>query len=117
MLPLLRGETESIRTHACSQLKIGDSCEWALRTPHWALLLPISASSAGLPAAELYVKPDDRWEVNNVRQHHLELAERLEQTLRSFVEATRRPGPLLPPQLRDLESTPETHSTEKGIPS
>ena len=31
------------------------------------------------------------------------LAEGLEQTLRDFVAATRRPGPLVVPELRDLE--------------
>ena len=33
----------------------------------------------------LYVKPDDRWEVNNLRQQHLDRAEALEQTLRDAV--------------------------------
>lgn len=47
----------------------------------------------------LYVKPDDRWEVNDVIQHHLELGDALEQTLRCFAEAARRPGPLQVPDL------------------
>ena len=44
------------------------------------------------------------WEVNDVRHHHLDLAERLEQTLRGFVAATRRPGPLQAPALPDLDA-------------
>jgi hypothetical protein len=36
------------------------------------------------------VKPEDRWEVNNVLQHHLEFAERLEAALRVFMAAPRR---------------------------
>ena len=63
-------------------------------------------------AAQLYVKPDDRWEVNNVLQHHLELGEHLEQTLRAFAAATHGPGPLQVPVLRDVEA--EMVSTEPG---
>jgi hypothetical protein len=77
----------------------------ALRTPEWAFLLPVAEGPAGPPGRpQLYVKPDDRWEVNDVLQHHLDLAEHLEQVLRGFVEATHRPGPLEPPQLRDIEA-------------
>jgi hypothetical protein len=49
---------------------------------------------------QLYVKPDDRWEINDLRQHHLELSEGFEQTLRAFVDATDRPGSLQMPELR-----------------
>ena len=47
----------------------------------------------------LYVKPDDRWEVNNVVQHHLEWTEVLVETLRAFMTATRQPSPFQPPAL------------------
>jgi arylsulfatase A-like enzyme len=102
--PLLRGEAEQVRAYACSGGRVGPSVEWALRTPDWALLLPVQApADEPARAPQLYVKPDDRWEVNNVLQHHLELAEHLEQTLRGFVEATRGPGPFQAPALRDVE--------------
>ena len=105
LLPLLRGEREQVRPYACAGLRVGAAVEWALRSPDWSFLLPVSPAPDGPPRLpQLYVKPDDRWEVNNVRQHHLELAEHLEQTLRGFVEATRRPGPLQPPELRDVEA-------------
>jgi arylsulfatase A-like enzyme len=105
LLPLCRGETESVRAYACSGLRAGASIEWALRTPRWALLLPIFQDVEDTPRpAQLYVKPDDRWEVNNVYQHHPELAQHLEETLSGFVEATRRPGPLQVPKLRDIET-------------
>ena len=42
---------------------------------------------------QLYVKPDDRWEVNDLRQHNLDLVEEHEKTLREFIAATRPPGP------------------------
>jgi hypothetical protein len=49
--------------------------------------------------------------MNDVRQHHLELAEEMERTLRAFVEETRKPGPLTPPPLRDVEAE---EVTEEG---
>jgi hypothetical protein len=90
LLPLIRGEQERVRDFACSGLEIGGEMEHSLRTPDWALLLPEDSGSGNLRPPlrdrQLYVKPDDRWEVNNVLQHHFELAEQLEQTLRAFVK-------------------------------
>ncbi|HEY7330829.1 MAG TPA: sulfatase-like hydrolase/transferase [Gemmataceae bacterium] len=89
LLPLARGEVESIRPHAYAALQVGNTLEYALRTPDWAFLLPIKLNHEDAERGpQLYVKPDDRWEVNNVLQHHLELAERLEKTLRDFVTTT-----------------------------
>ncbi len=86
LLPLARGEVESIRSFACAGLQVGGAIEYALRTPEWAFLLPIQSNADDAERApQLFVKPDDRWEVNNVLQHHLELAEQLERTLRDFV--------------------------------
>jgi arylsulfatase A-like enzyme len=109
LLPLANGKTDRVRPYACAGLCTSDGTEWALRSPDWAFLLPVSRSASDFPIeAELYVKPEDRWEVNNVRQHHLEFAERLEQTLQSFVAATRRPGPL-----QDLR--PSTFATARTL--
>jgi arylsulfatase A-like enzyme len=96
LLPLVYGASEEIRPYVCSGALTGDATEWSLRTPEYALLLPVQAETGG---SRLYVKPDDAYEVNNVVQHHMELAEELERTLRAFVEATRRPGPLETPAL------------------
>ena len=86
LLPLIRGEVEQVRSHACSGLALGYSVEWSLRTPECALLLPLSTPPEDPPRApQLFIKPEDRWEVNDVRQHHLELAEELERTLRTEV--------------------------------
>jgi arylsulfatase A-like enzyme len=102
--PLMSGKTAQLRAYACMGLCTGEAVEWALRTPEWSFLYSLPTSSADPSRKpQLYVKPDDRWEVNNVVQHHLELAESLEQTLRGFVEATRRDGPLQPPELRNPE--------------
>jgi hypothetical protein len=119
LLPLAHAETEAVRAYACSGLRTGASIEWALRTPQWAFLLPIFQDVEDTPrAAQLYVKPDDRWEVNNVIQHHLELAEHLQETLIGFVQAAARPGPLQPPELRDIgaETVPAA-SPEETPPS
>jgi hypothetical protein len=93
LLPLLELEDRSVRDYACMALRVGEQSEWALRTPSWALRLP----EGGEP--QLYVKPDDRCEVNNVAGHHLEFIEALTQTLRAFVSATSAPGAFVPPPL------------------
>jgi len=93
LLPLAYGEAEEVRPYVCSAATDGKAVEWSLRTHEWAFMLPAS----GTP--RLYVKPDDRWEVNDVVQRHVELADRLAKTLREFLEAARRPGPLAPPPL------------------
>jgi arylsulfatase A-like enzyme len=116
LLPLMRGEKDCLRSYACSGLQIGGGGELALRTSEWAFVLPWQTSLAGPPrTAQLYVKPDDRWEVNNVLQHHMDLADNLERVLRGFVEATRRPDPLQAPELKAQgfpQSNPETRGTE-----
>ena len=100
LLPLVYGEAEEARPYVCSGVQSGAAVEWSLRTHQWAFLLPTPPG-----AARLYVKPDDRREVNDVRQHHIELAEGLERTLRAFVEAAPRPGPLAAPPLSEDERT------------
>src|SRR5262249_32323224 len=87
LVPLIRGEQEQVRNHACSGLALGYSVEGSIRTAGWALLLPLSTPPEDPPRSpQLFVKPDDRWEVNDVRQHHLELADEMEQTLRKNVD-------------------------------
>jgi arylsulfatase A-like enzyme len=120
--PLLRGEAEQVRAYACAGRDLGETAEWALRTPEWGFIRTEGGATAGpLRGPQLYVKPDDRWEVNNVLQHHLDLADHFEQVLRGFVEASRRPGPLQPPELRDVpgelaqaEGKPATEATSSG---
>jgi arylsulfatase A-like enzyme len=98
--PLIRGETEKVREYACAGLRQGERIEWALRTSDWSFILPVSQAVDDPPRSkQLYVKPDDRWEMSNLLQHHLEWGELLEKTLRRFVEASRQPGPFMPPVL------------------
>ncbi|HZZ79309.1 MAG TPA: sulfatase-like hydrolase/transferase [Gemmataceae bacterium] len=83
--PLLRGEVDEVRPFAVSGLRIGAEGTWLMRTPEWALHVPIEESGR-VPL--LFAKPADRWEVNNLYQQQIELAEPMMQTLREFVEQT-----------------------------
>lgn len=107
LLPLLHGQADKVRDYACAGSEVGGGIEWCLRTPAWALLLPVQPHPEDANrSAQLYLKPDDRCEVNNVLQQHQEWAELLEQTLRAFVEATRQQGPFQPPPLPDEDAEP-----------
>jgi arylsulfatase A-like enzyme len=95
LLTLAREKGEHVRAFACCGLRRGEELEWSLRTSEWAFLLPLRTEVRDAPRlAQLYVKPDDRWEVNNLLQHHWEEAEELERKLRAFVAATRSAAPL-----------------------
>jgi arylsulfatase A-like enzyme len=96
LLPLLHGQAESVRAYACSGLVLGPAGEWAIRTPDWALLLPAvpHPEDAGRREPMLFEKPDDRWEVNDLRPRHLERAEELGGVLRKAVELIQQPGPV-----------------------
>ena len=81
LLPLIYGDKEKVRDFACTWLP-NAAC---LRTAEWALVLPQLQGTEKSP--QLFVKPEDRWEVNDVLQHHLELADELEKQLRVFIAA------------------------------
>ncbi|HUY87773.1 MAG TPA: sulfatase-like hydrolase/transferase [Pirellulales bacterium] len=85
LLPLVRGERETLRDRAC--LARGDG-QRAIRTPAWYLRLPApTADAAQPPRAELFAKPDDRWEVNDVADRCAETAEALQLALADFESA------------------------------
>ena len=87
LFSLLRGQTEKVREHAIAGVQVGDGVAWCLRTPQWAFLLPVQPHPDDANRGpQLYVKPDDRCEVNDVRQHHPELVETLEKTLRNLAK-------------------------------
>jgi arylsulfatase A-like enzyme len=105
LLPLARGLVEAVRPYVCGGLRLGGGIEWMLRTPGWSFLLPVQVPRGDGPRPpQLFVQPDDRWEVNDVRQHHLELAEHLEEVLRGYAAASQQPGCLQRPELRDLDA-------------
>lgn len=112
--PLVRGQTDTLHPYACCGWQVGEAVEWCLRTPQWGLVLPVRAAADDRQRErQLYVKPEDRWEVNDLALRHLEWAGQLEATLRAFAEAARQPGPLVPPPL------PQPHETDhvEGDPS
>jgi arylsulfatase A-like enzyme len=117
LVPLLQGEAEQVRPYAVSGARVGGAIEWALRTPDQSFLLPVErAADDAARMPQLYVRPDDRYEVNNIRQHRLEWTERLEETLRAFVGATRGPGPLTPPPLPEEAEAAEAPAAPAEAP-
>jgi arylsulfatase A-like enzyme len=80
LLPALRGEPTTARDHLGLYSTTGET---AIRTSAWHLRQPTDS------AAELYVKPDDRWEANEVSSLCPEVAAGLTQALAEFETAAR----------------------------
>ena len=76
LMPLVREETEQTRDRL---LVAGD--ERAIRTPAWFL--------RDAPEAELFAKPDDRWEVNNVADRCDDVVDSLRKALSESEQALR----------------------------
>ena len=79
VLPLIRGEQETLRDRAC----LASASERGLRTAAWYLRWH-EAAAAGEPAPpasdtvyRLFSKPDDRWEVNDVENRLSDLIDPL----------------------------------------
>jgi arylsulfatase A-like enzyme len=101
LLPLIRGDKTKLRDYACLGMDVE---EFAIRTSGWHFILPVEPYDEDAPRSpELYRKPEDRWDQNNIIAEYPEVAEQLELALRRFVEAVNRDADLstLPP-LRDL---------------
>ncbi|HMF38925.1 MAG TPA: sulfatase, partial [Isosphaeraceae bacterium] len=86
-LPLIRGEQTKVRDYACMGMDVE---EFAIRTHHWHLIVPVVSDPDEPRSTELYRKPEDRWEQDNVIEQHPEIADQLELALRRFVEALGR---------------------------
>ena len=78
LMPLVREEIESLRDRLAI-INVGG--EWAMRTPAWYL--------RHAAEAELFAKPDDRWEVNDVADRCEEVVEMLRATFSEYEEALR----------------------------
>ena len=87
LLPLIRGEQTKVRDYACMGMDVE---EFAIRTHHWHLIVPVVSDPDEPRSAELYRKPEDRWEQNNLIEQYPEIADQLELALRRFVEALGR---------------------------
>ena len=86
LLALVRGERTKFRDYACLGMDVE---EFALRTHLWHLTLPVAEPDPDDLARgpELYRKPEDRWDQNDVAAEFPEVAEHLELALRRFVDA------------------------------
>ena len=87
LLPLASGEAESHRNCAVTALELNGASEAALRTSEWAFLLPGAVPEGEVREPRLFEKPDDRWEVNDLRSRYVERAEELEAELKSKLGA------------------------------
>jgi arylsulfatase A-like enzyme len=88
LLALIRGDRTKVREYACLGMDVE---EFAIRTHHWHLTVPVELDHDDPPRRpELYRKPEDRWDQNDVALQYPEVAEHLELTLRRFVDAVGR---------------------------
>jgi arylsulfatase A-like enzyme len=99
LLPLVRGERSKLRDYACLGM---DVAEFAIRTHLWHLIVPIETDPDEPRSAELYRKPEDRWEQNNVIDQNPDVAEHLELALRRFVDCLSHGRVEDPPALREI---------------
>jgi hypothetical protein len=98
LLPVVRGEVETIRDRVCS---FALPEERAIRTPAWHLRISQSPSVQDEQAAtdRLYTKPDDRWEMNDVANRCPEIVEQLTATLVDSERRTAEGDPSTPSPL------------------
>jgi arylsulfatase A-like enzyme len=99
LLPLIRGERTKVRDYACLGM---DVAEFAIRTHLWHLIVPIETDPEEPRSPELYRKPEDRWDQNNVLDQHPDVADHLELTLRRYVGSLGRDLAGELPSLRDI---------------
>jgi arylsulfatase A-like enzyme len=92
LLGIVDGQVESLRDHVL----LVSQHDRAIRTPGWLLRQPLAG------AAELYAKPGDRWEVNEVASLLPEIVAGLEAALARFDETGRTDQ--LPPLAEPLVS-------------
>jgi arylsulfatase A-like enzyme len=95
LLPVAHGEAAKPREYVCAWTP----AEWSIRTHQWHLLVPALGVAGRTP--QLFLKPEDRWEVNDVLSQHPDAAEHLELTLRRYLAAVRAGRPGDAPALRE----------------
>ena len=85
--PLLRGDVQTVRSFAVSMLRVGEHEAWLMRSPERALHIPVVETGAPAVLPQLFVKPDDRWEVNDLYHQQISAADEMEAELRAFAES------------------------------
>ncbi len=67
--------------------------KFAIRTEHWLFVASLSTNfAATIESAQLYVKPEDRWERNDVSHDYPDVVEQFARLLATAVEACRAHG-------------------------
>jgi hypothetical protein len=69
------------RERIVTGIRRGERLRWGFRSASWYLMLDDRPDSA----RRLFVKPDDRWEVNDVASRNQELVEEMEREFRSYL--------------------------------
>lgn len=88
LIPVIRGEQVKVRDYAYLGM---DTEEYAIRDQNWHLIVPIEVDPEDPPRPrQLFRKPEDRWDQNNIAEENIEIADALELGLRRFVEALAR---------------------------
>jgi arylsulfatase A-like enzyme len=77
--------TNVVRGQVVTQAEIAGHREASLRTDTHALLLPLAVPEDEPREPLLYEKPDDRWELNDVRQPNLDLADEMAAEVRERI--------------------------------
>ena len=90
VMPIVRGDADVLRDRLC----LAAGAERAIRTPAWHLC-------AG-EEPELFAKPDDRWEVNNVATRCPDVVEGLQEALKQYEQAISAGTGLALPPLSDV---------------
>jgi hypothetical protein len=91
LLPIIRGEATAWRERAAV---LGHRSQRGFRTPAWYLRLT--------DRPELFVKPDDRWEANDVAPRCREVVEAMLDELNNYAELAQSAQPGEMPPLPDL---------------
>jgi arylsulfatase A-like enzyme len=94
LLAVIRGDAVKVREYACLGM---DGEEFAIRTPEWHFVLPAEDEER---KPQLFRKPEDRWDQNDLIGENPEIAERLELALRRFMQAVESDKIALLPPLR-----------------
>jgi arylsulfatase A-like enzyme len=85
LVPVLHGEATNTRDHAITKLELGKAMELSIRTDEWSFLLPVKVPEGEKREPQLFSKPDDRWEVNDLHTHNIERCDEFEAQLRKQV--------------------------------
>jgi arylsulfatase A-like enzyme len=100
LFPLMTSTGTRLREYSLSRAEKNlNLWEQSLRSQDWYFVLPEGAKNSR--PSQLYRKPEDRWEMNNVIKEHQDVADHLELTLYRYsrwLDAGRKGDP---PALRD----------------